>query len=120
MNKKLLSINTADLMLSCKFGENYAKLLLVYINDYFDYTSFNCSENGLSKKIDLTIQHNLHVLPLSIEFIKTYKGVTEVVISCLYQSFSKLTFTYKNFTDFTELIEKTLPENVELQKFYCN
>lgn len=120
MNKKILPINLADIIISCNFGENYAKILLQYFNQNFDYTTFEMSQNGIVKTVDLNVKVNKQVIPFRYEFVKTSITGGELTISCLYQNiFQTSNFKYKNFNQFADIFEHQLLEtNHELQKFY--
>lgn len=115
-------MNLADFIISGKFGENYSKILIVYFNTYFDYTTFNINENGISTTIEINVKYGKEIIPLCFEFKKDYFSNTMILeISCMYNNlFENATFSYKNFVDFIQIFENQLLSYEDLQKFYIN
>jgi hypothetical protein len=122
MSKKILQMNLADFMLSGKFGENYSKTLCQYFNTYFDYTTYEITDNGIVTIVSINAVYENQIVPVSFIFTKNYYVQNEITltITCLYQSIFQddLVFQYKNFVEFDEIFEKQLIDDEELQKLY--
>jgi hypothetical protein len=122
MSKKILPMNLADFMLSGKFGENYSKTLCQYFNTYFDYTTYEITDNGIVTIVSINAVYENQIVPVSFIFTKNYYVQNEITltITCLYQSIFQddLVFQYKNFVEFDEIFEKQLIDDEELQKLY--
>lgn len=115
-------MNLADFMLSGKFGENYSKTLCQYFNTYFDYTTYEITDNGIVTIVSINAVYENQIVPVSFIFTKNYYVQNEITltITCLYQSIFQddLVFQYKNFVEFDEIFEKQLIDDEELQKLY--
>ena len=115
-------MNIADFIISGKFGENYSKVLAIYFNTYFDYTTFLIEDNGIVTKIEVSAKIGSEIAPLIFEFKKDYiANQMTLRICCMYQNLlPECNYVYKNFVNFAEIFENTLVSHEELQKFYVN
>lgn len=120
MTKAILPMNLSDLIISGKFGENYSKVLYTFFNTFFDYTTFEITENGIFTMIQINVKYGSEIIPLCFSFKSKYYS-TEITlsVSCMYTNlFGTCDFVYKNFVEFLDIFDNVIINHEDFQKFY--
>lgn len=117
INNNISSISYVDLVIYCRFGENYAKQFTKFLNDTFSYHEYSCYTKGSNTFVKLLATDDVKIFNVNFIFAKNELSKTinlEITSDILPKM---LTYTYDSFSTFLNIINDIQNEE-EFKKIF--